>query len=39
MRVSITYIASSGHKYNLISDGITHTQQRGADWSDQSLDT
>ena len=29
MRVPITYIASSGHKYNLISDGIRHAKAFG----------
>ena len=33
MRVSITYIASSGHKYNLISDGIRHAKANYHAWA------
>lgn len=33
MRVPITYIASSGHKYNLISNGILHKKANYHTWA------
>lgn len=32
MRIPIKYIASSGHEYNLISDGIKHKEANYWDW-------